>query len=87
MSVSRVVADALVRAYLNGRALPEAAHDAVVALARTRLLNGCMPVLDDPFRRDIDRQATAAQGLGGTDPAEASERPVMCFVPNGSLRA
>jgi hypothetical protein len=51
-------AEALVADYLNGRTLPEAVHKAAVQAARTRLIEGKEPILDETLRSDIDREAS-----------------------------
>lgn len=58
MSLFLEAAEALVADYLNGRTLPETVHKAAVQVARTRLLNGEEPILDEALRRDIDSQAS-----------------------------
>ena len=57
MSLFFAAAEALIADYLNGRTLPEAVHKAVVLAARTRLLHGEEPVLDEALCSDIDREA------------------------------
>lgn len=59
MTPSELVADALVRAYLNGRGLPKILHSAVVWVAATRLTSGEIPVLDKTLKQDIDNQSSA----------------------------
>lgn len=58
MSPSEIEADALVRAYLDGRLLPRILHGAAVWVAETRLTKGKRPVLDSNLRASIDLQAT-----------------------------
>lgn len=58
MSLFFAAAEALIADYLNGRTLPEAVHKAVVLAARTRLINGEVPILDETLRGDIDREAS-----------------------------
>ncbi|MGO4396128.1 hypothetical protein AB4Z46_32705 [Variovorax sp. M-6] len=58
MSLFWEAAEALVADYLNGRTLPEAVHKAAVQAARTRLLNGDVPILDEKLRSDIDSEAS-----------------------------
>jgi hypothetical protein len=50
-------AEALVADYLNGRSLPEVVHKAAVQVARTRLMEGKDPILDESLRDQIDREA------------------------------
>ncbi|MEJ8852486.1 hypothetical protein [Variovorax rhizosphaerae] len=57
MALFREAAEALVAAYLNGRDLPEKQHKAAVQEARTRLMNGKVPVLDEKLRGVIDRES------------------------------
>lgn len=86
MTNSQIAADALIRAYLNGRTLPTVLHSAIVRVAETRLLEGCMPVLDDNLRSDIDNEAIAPEGYVSAS-AGALGRPIMCVVSRRNLRA
>ena len=56
MSLFLEAAEALVADYLNGRSMPEAAHKAAVQEARTRLLNGQVPILDETLSSYIDSE-------------------------------
>ena len=57
MALFREAAEALDADYMNGRILPEVAHKAAVEAARTRLIEGKTPVLDETLCSDIDREA------------------------------
>ena len=67
MSLSRFAADALVRRYLDGRALPARLHDAVLSVAERRLIAGEMPVIDAALRRDIDDALVASERAMGME--------------------
>ena len=54
MSLSLFAAETLVLDYLNGRVMPCALHRAAVLAAETRLVNGLVPVLDEPLRAKIE---------------------------------
>jgi hypothetical protein len=58
MALFLEAAEALVADYLNGRTLPEVLHKAAVQAARTRLMEGKMPVLDETLCSNIDREAS-----------------------------
>ena len=58
MALFLEAAEALIADYLNGRTLPEVVHKAAVQAARTRLIEGKMPVLDEALCSDIDREAS-----------------------------
>lgn len=58
MALFLEAAEALVADYLNGRTLPEVEHKAAVQAARTRLIEGKMPVLDETLCSNIDREAS-----------------------------
>jgi hypothetical protein len=57
MTTSNVLAQILVRAYLNGRSMDEFMFSAAVWRADRRLKGGLVPALDQTLRDDIDSQA------------------------------
>ena len=62
MTDSNVVAQILVRAYLDGRAMDEFMFNAAVWMADKRLAGGIVPALDQTLRADIDSQAAPVWG-------------------------
>ncbi|VTU40222.1 hypothetical protein [Variovorax sp. PBL-E5] len=61
MTPSELAADALVRAYLDGRTMMPILHGAVVSVVAARLDSGKLPMLDEILRADIDHQASASR--------------------------
>lgn len=59
MELSSQMAHDLVMAYLSGRTMPDILYEAVVEVARRRILNGEFPVLNRTMKSDIDNQAGA----------------------------
>lgn len=80
MSPSEIEADALVRAYLDGRLLPRILHGAVVWVAETRLTRGKVPVLDANLRANIDHQAIEAPPPATLCSATTAARPRVCAL-------
>jgi|GEM_PF-1280328 len=80
MSPSEIEADALVRAYLDGRTLPKILHGAVVWVAETRLTKGRAPVLDANLRANIDHQASGPLPPGTPAFAAAIAKPRVCAL-------
>ena len=71
MSTSKVAAQILVRAYLDGRTMDEFMFGAVVWMVDQRLTSGIVPALDQALRDDIDSQAgpvMAFKQIRGTTP-------------------
>lgn len=85
MSSSESVASSLVHAYLNGRTMSRALHDAIIDLVRRRLVDGKMPALHDTLRCAIDDQAEVPEGDFAAR-ANLLEHRIMCFVPRGGPR-
>jgi hypothetical protein len=61
MSLFHVAAQALVDDYLNERVVPPAIREAVVSAARTRLIEGKVPVLDESLCAELDRATARPQ--------------------------
>lgn len=80
MSPPEIEADALVRAYLDGRLLPKILHGAVVWVAETRLTKGKVPVLDANLRANIDHQAIEAQPPGMVRSDATTAKPRVCAL-------
>jgi hypothetical protein len=78
MTTSNVVAQILVRAYLDGRAMDEFMFNAAVWMADKRLAGGIVPALDQTLRADIDCQAApvwAFKQIQKTAPYKLRSRP------------
>ena len=58
MALFLEAAEALVAAYLHGCIVPEDVHKAAVQAARTRLIDGKMPVLGETLCCDLDPEAS-----------------------------